>query len=105
MLYQKAAHRTNVLAWVTVALGVALIAVEARKLRRAGVAHGGGTGGGRSAAGEVWYLAAGQAQPWREGIATAGYWPSIVEIIAIAGVAAQAGLIDRFWSKSVATAN
>jgi len=59
MLYQKAAHRTNVLAWVTVALGVALIAVEGWMLRRAGVAHGGGTGGGRSAAGEALVAAGG----------------------------------------------
>jgi len=54
---------------------------------------------------KLWYLPAGQAQPWLEGIPTAGYWPSLVEIIAIAGVVALAGLIYRFWSKSVATAN
>jgi molybdopterin-containing oxidoreductase family membrane subunit len=50
---------------------------------------------------KLWYLPAGQEQPWLEGIPAAGYWPSLVEIIALAGVAALAALIYRYWSRSL----
>ncbi len=50
---------------------------------------------------KLWYLPAGQAQAWLEGIPAASYWPSIAEAVAILGVAALAGLIYRYWSKAV----
>ena len=52
---------------------------------------------------KLWYLPAGQEQPWLEAIPAGSYWPSIVEIIAIVGVIALAGLIYKFWSQSLAT--
>ena len=51
---------------------------------------------------KLWYLPAGQAQPWFESIPAASYWPSLAEVVAILGVAALAGLIYRHWSKAVA---
>lgn len=54
---------------------------------------------------KLWYLPAGQETPWFQAIPAGSYWPSVIELIAVVGVVALAGLIYHGWVKSVLRAN
>jgi molybdopterin-containing oxidoreductase family membrane subunit len=62
------------------------------------------TAGGLAAFGvlleKLWYLPAGQEQPWLA-LPVGGYFPSVIEMIAVIGVIALAALIYRGWSKAI----
>jgi molybdopterin-containing oxidoreductase family membrane subunit len=65
------------------------------------------TAGGLAAFGvlleKLWYLPAGQEQPWLA-LPMGSYWPSVIEMIAVVGVVALAVFIYRGWSKAIPSA-